>query len=77
VSASKPRNTKSPQSNQPRLEDVALAKPNEVGPPVKRGINCICNFFVSRFPFSMMVFNGKRETRNGIKLSTNILPGSA
>jgi DNA topoisomerase-6 subunit B len=25
----------------------------------------------------MMVFNGKRETRNGMKLFTNILPGSA
>jgi hypothetical protein len=63
--------------NQPRLEDVALAKPNFVGLPVKRGVNCICNFFVSRFPFSIMVFNGKRETRNGMKLCTNILPGSA
>jgi hypothetical protein len=25
----------------------------------------------------MMVLNGKRETRNGMKLFTNILPGSA
>jgi hypothetical protein len=25
----------------------------------------------------MMVFNGKRGTRNGMKLFTNILPGSA
>jgi hypothetical protein len=56
---------------------MALAKPNEVGPPVKRGVNCICNFFVSRFPLSMMVLNWKRETRNGMKLFSNILPGSA
>ena len=48
-------------SNQPRLEDV----------------NCICNFFVSRSPLSVMVFNGKQETLNGMKLFTNILPGSA
>jgi hypothetical protein len=45
--------------------------------PVKPGVNCIQNFFVSPFPFSTMVFNGKRETRNGMEIFTYILPQSA
>jgi hypothetical protein len=35
-------------SNQPRLEDV----------------NCICNFFVSRFPFPALSDGFQRETGN-------------
>jgi hypothetical protein len=44
--------------NQPRLEDVAMAC------PVKRGVNCICNFFVSRFPFQVLNDGFQRETGN-------------